>query len=168
MNEDMSDMIKNLSSMLNGKEIPEDIKNIISNIASNNSNHSHHSNNSNYHNNSNNNNSSSNNNSYNTSNTNNYSSNTQYNDDVSSDSRSNNFNEKSTPDIDIGMILKMKQIMDSMKSNKDDPRANLLLSLKPYLKNSRQEKVDQYIKLFNMSKVFEVINPLGGDTKNGI
>lgn len=147
MNEDMSDMIKNLSSMLNSKEMPEDIKNIISNIASNNSNH----NNSNHH-------------------TDNYSSNNQHDDDISSNSRSNNssFNEKSTPDIDIGMILKMKQIMDSMKNNKDDPRANLLLSLKPYLKNSRQEKVDQYIKLFNMSKVFEVINPLGGDTKNGI
>ena len=62
----------------------------------------------------------------------------------------------------------MKKIMDAMKNNKDDPRANLLLSLKPYLKNSRQEKVDQYIKLFNMSKVFEVINPLGGDNKNGL
>lgn len=147
----MSDMIKNLSSMLNGKEMPEDIKNIISNITSNNSNHNNTTNNSNPH-------------------TDNYSSNNQHDDDISSDFRSNNssFNEKSTPDIDIGMILKMKQIMDSMKSNKDDPRANLLLSLKPYLKNSRQEKVDQYIKLFNMSKVFEVINPLGGDTKNGI
>lgn len=151
MNEDMSDMIKNLSSMLNGKKMPEDIKNIISNITSNNSNHNNTTNNSNPH-------------------TDNYSSNNQHDDDISSDFRSNNssFNEKSTPDIDIGMILKMKQIMDSMKSNKDDPRANLLLSLKPYLKNSRQEKVDQYIKLFNMSKVFEVINPLGGDTKNGI
>lgn len=155
MNEDMSDMIKNLSSMLNGKEMPEDIKNIISNLSSNNNTHNNNNNNSN-----------------NNSNThnNNYSSNSQYNDDVSSDSRASNsnFNEKSTPDIDISMILKMKQIMDSMKNNKDDPRANLLLSLKPYLKNSRQEKVDQYIKLFNMSKVFEVINPLGGDTKNGI
>lgn len=163
MNEDMSDMIKNLSSMLNGKEMPEDIKNIISNIASNNNNHT---NSNNYNNNS----TTNNNNNINKNNfeTNSYSNN--QHDDISSDSRSNNFtsSEKTSPDIDIGMILKMKQIMDSMKSNKDDPRANLLLSLKPYLKNSRQEKVDQYIKLFNMSKVFEVINPLGGDTKNGI
>lgn len=156
MNEDMSDMIKNLSSMLNGKEMPEDIKNIISNIAYNNNNHT--------------NSTTNNNNNINKNNfeTNSYSNN--QHDDISSDSRSDNFtsSEKTSPDIDIGMILKMKQIMDSMKSNKDDPRANLLLSLKPYLKNSRQEKVDQYIKLFNMSKVFEVINPLGGDTKNGI
>lgn len=161
MNEDMSDMIKNLSSMLNGKEMPEDIKNIISNIASNNNNHT----NSNNYNSTTNNNNNINKNNFET---NSYSNN--QHDDISSDSRSDNFtsSEKTSPDIDIGMILKMKQIMDSMKSNKDDPRANLLLSLKPYLKNSRQEKVDQYIKLFNMSKVFEVINPLGGDTKNGI
>ncbi len=144
MNEDMSDMIKNLSSMLNGKDMPEDIKNIISNFASNNVNT-----------NSNNSNDDSNSNSSN-------------NEDISSDSRNNNSGQNTMPDIDIGMILKMKKIMDSMKNSKDDPRANLLLSLKPYLKDSRQEKVDQYVKLFNMSKVFEVINPLGGDKKNGI
>lgn len=144
MNEDMSDIIKNLSSMLNGKDMPEDIKNIISNFASNNVNT-----------NSNNSNDDSNSNSSN-------------NEDISSDSRNNNSGQNTMPDIDIGMILKMKKIMDSMKNSKDDPRANLLLSLKPYLKDSRQEKVDQYVKLFNMSKVFEVINPLGGDKKNGI
>lgn len=148
MNEDMSDMIKNLSSMLNGKDMPEDIKNIISNFASNNSNINNNNSNNDFNNNSN--------------------STTSHNNDISSDSRDNNSNNNSSPDIDIGMIIKMKKIMDSMKNNKDDPRANLLLSLKPYLKNSRQEKVDQYVKLFNMSKVFEVINPLGGDTKNGI
>lgn len=149
MNEDMSDMIKNLSSMLNGKDIPEDIKNIISNFASNNSN-------------------TNSNNSSNDSNNNNSYSDSSHKEDISSDSRNNNSGQNTTPDIDIDMIFKMKKIMDSMKNNKDDPRANLLLSLKPYLKNSRQEKVDQYIKLFNMSKVFEVINPLGGDTKHGI
>lgn len=137
----MSDMIKNLSSMLNGKDMPEDIKNIISNFASNNSNNS---------------------------DSNNSHNDSCHNEDISSDSRNSNSGQNTTPDIDIGMILKMKKIMDSMKNNKDDPRANLLLSLKPYLKDSRQEKVDQYVKLFNMSKVFEVINPLGGDTKNGI
>ena len=45
--------------------------------------------------------------------------------------------------------MKMKTIMDSMKNNKNDPRANLLKSLKPYLNSKRKEKVDQYIQLFN-------------------
>ena len=60
-------------------------------------------------------------------------------------------------------LLKLKKIMDSMKENRNDPRANLLKSLKPYLKESRREKVDQYIQLFGMGKVFEMLGPLGGD-----
>lgn len=79
-------------------------------------------------------------------------------DDVSS-SQSSNF------DFDIGTMMKMKQIIDSMNSNKSDPRANLLLSLKPYLKESRKEKVDQYIQIFKMGKIFEMLGPLGGEKK---
>ena len=68
--------------------------------------------------------------------------------------------------IDINTILKMKKVMDSMNSNKDDPRSNLLLSLKPYLKESRRKKVDQYIQLFGLGKAFEIMNSLGGDVSN--
>ena len=89
---------------------------------------------------------------------------------MSSDSNSNNFSKnsdesESQPEFDINMIMKMKSIMDSMKTNQNDPRANLLRSLKPYLNKNRKDKVEQYIKLFNMSKVFEVMNPLGGEAK---
>ena len=62
----------------------------------------------------------------------------------------------------------MKQIIDSMNSNKDDPRANLLMSLKPYLKESRKKKVDQYVKLFGLGKAFETFNFLGGENKNDV
>lgn len=55
-----------------------------------------------------------------------------------------------------------------MNSKKDDPRSNLLLSLKPYLKESRQKKVDQYIKLFGLGKAFEVFNSLGGEEKHDV
>lgn len=72
------------------------------------------------------------------------------------------------PNIDLNTMLKMKSIVDSMNKQQNDPRANLLRSLKPYLKPSRKEKVDQYIKLFSMGKVFEVLNPLGGEKKNDI
>lgn len=74
-------------------------------------------------------------------------------------------NNNSSSSIDIEMIMKMKTIMEKMNSNKDDPRANLLLSLKPYLKESRKEKVDQYAKLFTMSKVMELFNSTGGEAK---
>ena len=87
----------------------------------------------------------------------------------SSNTNTNNSNENnSNPEIDINTILKMKQIMDSMNNSKDDPRANLLLSLKPYLKESRKQKVDQYIKLFGLGKAFETFSSLGGEKKNDV
>lgn len=82
--------------------------------------------------------------------------------DVSSHTSSSS-ESSSFPEFDMATIMKMKKIMDSMKSSSDDPRANLLKSLKPYLKQSRKEKVDQYIQIFGMSKMFEILSPLGGD-----
>ena len=86
----------------------------------------------------------------------------------SNNNSSEKSNDSSSPEIDINTILKMKQVMDSINSNKDDPRTNLLLSLKPYLKESRQKKVDQYIKLFGIGKAFETFNFLGGENKNDV
>lgn len=71
----------------------------------------------------------------------------------------NNFN------FDINTMLKMKNIMDKMNSNSNDPRANLLLSLKPYLNNNRKEKLDQYMQFLNISKVIEVFQSEGGADK---
>lgn len=70
--------------------------------------------------------------------------------------------------LDMGTMLKMKSIIDNMNKEQNDPRANLLRSLKPYLKPSRKDKVEQYIKLFSMGKVFEILNPLGGEKKNDV
>lgn len=83
-------------------------------------------------------------------------------------SSDSNSESSATPDIDINTILKMKQVMDSMNTNKNDPRANLLMSLKPYLKESRKKKVDQYVKLFGLGKAFEAFNFLGGENKNDV
>ena len=76
-----------------------------------------------------------------------------------------NFNDQNNPfnNIDMNTIFKFKQIMDKMNTKKDDPRSNLLLSLKPYLKPSRKDRVDQYIQLFNMSNVIENLKPMGGE-----
>ena len=64
--------------------------------------------------------------------------------------------------IDFETIMRMKTIIDKMNT-KDDPRSNLLQSLKPYLKDSRKSKIDQYIQLMNMSKVMDVFPFMGGD-----
>lgn len=86
------------------------------------------------------------------------SSNNSDNSDKSSSNQSNNH-------IDFETILKMKSVMDKL-NNSNDPRSNLLLSLKPYLKDSRKEKLDQYIQLLNISRVLDSFPFLGGENKN--
>lgn len=65
--------------------------------------------------------------------------------------------------IDMNTILKIKKMMDSMNKKENNPRSNLLLSLKPYLRPERRPKVDQYIKLFNMSSMMENFKSMGGE-----
>lgn len=57
--------------------------------------------------------------------------------------------------IDMNTILKMKSIMEKLNS-KDEPRSNLLYSLKPYLRESKKEKLDQYANLLNIAKLSEL------------
>ena len=68
-----------------------------------------------------------------------------------SNNSGNNFN------IDMNTIMKMKSIMENM-NNKNDPRANLLYSLKPYLRDTKKDKLDQYVNLLNISKIADVMN----------
>ena len=74
----------------------------------------------------------------------------------------NNQNNNNNFNFDINTILKMKNVMDKMNSSKNDPRSNLLLSLKPYLNNNRKEKLDQYMQFLNISKVIEAFNSDNG------
>lgn len=74
----------------------------------------------------------------------------------------NSKNDNTASSIDFDSFLKMKNIMDKMNS-KDTPRSKLLLSLKPYLKEERKNKIDQYIQL---SKIIDILPFLGGDNNN--
>ena len=73
----------------------------------------------------------------------------------------NNSNQSQTSannmNLDINTIMKMKNIINNM-NQKDDPRANLLHSLKPYLRDSKKDKVDQYVNLLNISKIADIMN----------
>ena len=147
-NEDMSDVMKNFSNLLDGKEVPDNLKEFLNNLKISNQDDS------------------------NDSNTNNSSGNidpnmvnnilNMFNSSNENSGTSNGSSSSGSSNIDIETILKMKTIIDKMNNTKDDPRANLLLSLKPYLKDSRKDKVEQYIKLLNMSKVIDVFNMNGG------
>jgi len=67
--------------------------------------------------------------------------------------------------LDMNTIMKMKSIMENM-NNKNDPRANLLYSLKPYLRDSKKDKLDQYVNLLNVSKIADIMNKNSNDNKN--
>lgn len=91
--------------------------------------------------------------------------NSQADNNYSDDSTNNSSSTSNFGNIDFETIMKMKSIIDKMNI-KDDPRSNLLESLKPYLKESRKSKVDQYIQLMNLSRVMDVFPFMGGDKKN--
>lgn len=82
------------------------------------------------------------------------------NSNTSNNGESNSFDFSN---IDMATIMKIKNIMSKMNSKKDDPRSNLLLSLKPYLKPSRKKKLDQYIKFMNLSSIMEAFGSMGGE-----
>ena len=86
-------------------------------------------------------------------------SNTQTSSQNSSNQNINNStpNNNNNLNLDLNTIMKMKSIMENM-NNKNDPRANLLYSLKPYLRDSKKDKLDQYVNLLNVSKIAELMN----------
>lgn len=156
---DMSEMLKSFSSMMEGKEIPDNIKEMLNSLQKNNSENSNAPANSN------------NNSSTNSDSGSNFDfsgfSNSNSTQNFNNNSSNNNSNSsQGIPNIDINTMLKMQKIMSAMNSSSNSSGANLLRSLKPYLKPSRQAKVDEYIQLFNIEKVIETMNKSGGDNKN--
>ena len=134
---DMADMLKSFSSMMEGKQIPDNIKEMLNSLQNTRNNT--------------------------TANTTDSNMNSYVNQANSSEATNS---EQSMPNIDINTMMKMQKIISAMNSPSNNSGVNLLRSLKPYLKPSRQAKVDEYIQLFNMEKVFELMRQSGGD-KNG-
>jgi hypothetical protein len=85
---------------------------------------------------------------------------------VQSSTSNNSSTDNTSTDIpDIETILKIKKVIDSVNSNANDPNVALLSSLKPYLRDGKKAKIDQYIKIMNMTKAMALFSDLGGDSK---
>ncbi len=80
----------------------------------------------------------------------------------SSSSETSTSNNDFSSKIDFETILKIKSIMETLNKN-DDPRSNLLYSLKPYLRESRQKKIDQYVNLLKITNLSGLFNFNKGD-----
>lgn len=88
----------------------------------------------------------------------------------------NNYNTSNNQDtnnfdlsgIDMNTIMKMSSVLGKMKNSKDDPRANLLNSLKPYLRDSKKGKLDNYMNLLNITKIAEIMKDNNKENNNNV
>jgi len=63
--------------------------------------------------------------------------------------------------IDLSTIMKFQRFFSSM--NKADPRKNLLTSLKPFLRETRQKNIDTYITLLGVINALDIFANKGSD-----
>lgn len=122
-NNDMNNLIKKAQEMIQNNQIPDELKDIIKNMPSNNTLSTNKSNSS------------------------------------SDKTNLNNLNDPSN--IDINKLMNLVAKINSQTS--DDDMSRLLFALKPYLRNEKKEKIDEYIKLIKMGKIAQFIDILGGD-----
>ena len=92
-------------------------------------------------------------------------SNTTNNQAQTKNSTSNNFDLNN---IDMDTIMKFSSAFGKIKNSKNDPRSNLLNSLKPYLRDEKKEKIDQYMNLLNVSKIAEIMKDNNKGNNNNV
>ena len=86
-----------------------------------------------------------------------------FSDFISATNSSSNSDSNSSG-IDFDTIMKIKSIMEALNT-KNDPKSNLLYSLKPYLRKSKQAKLDQYANILKISQVTNLLKNDKGDVK---
>lgn len=86
-------------------------------------------------------------------------------DNFKSSSQEENTQKESGPfdQIDTETFLKFQKIFNLMNSKNDTQDENLLKALKPYMRDSRKEKIDKYIKLLHIMKLLEKFQEMGGN-----
>lgn len=70
-------------------------------------------------------------------------------------------NNSASISFDPSIFIKIQQIMGAMKSN--TPQKDLLLSLKPFLRKSRQEKIGDYMTILSVISILESFKNKGSD-----
>ena len=82
------------------------------------------------------------------------------NNQVKKEEQNESKTENSTFDfsnLDMNTVMKMSSAINKMKDTKNDPRANLLNSLKPYLRDNKKGQLDNYMNLLNVAKIAEIM-----------
>lgn len=152
----LNEMIKKAQEMINNNQIPPELQSLVNNFNSGNGqNHNSNSQNNNP-----------NNQGYSNHHSNNFG-NQNYNNQSNNSSgqgynnQSNNSNsQNSMPNIDMETLMKMQRIMSQMQNNGDNDMSRLLSSLKPYLRDEKKGKVDEYMKLVKMGQMTKILENL--------
>ena len=79
-------------------------------------------------------------------------------------SNNNSANNFEMPDMET--IMRLSKIMKSINSNENNAGANLLYSLKPFLRESKQEKLNQYVNMLKISSVISELNKNNSNEKH--
>ena len=56
-------------------------------------------------------------------------------------------------DMSLEYLAQMKDIITRLGNSNSDPRANLLMSLRPYMRASRKGSIDSAVRLMNLAKL---------------
>lgn len=56
----------------------------------------------------------------------------------------------------LNYLLRIKDIIDEMGNANNDYRSNLLLSLKPFMRSSRQQSIDSAVRILNLTRLTSV------------
>ena len=68
----------------------------------------------------------------------------------------NSNNNNSGLNLDMNTIMNFQKILGGL--NQADPRRDLLTSLKPFLRETRQKNIDTYITLLGVMKAFNIFS----------
>lgn len=79
---------------------------------------------------------------------------------------SNNIENNSSNTLNLGgldsnLLMKFGNMFSS--ANRSDPKKNLLLSLKPFLRKTRQDKLNEYITILTIVDTIGIFNSKGSD-----
>ncbi len=53
----------------------------------------------------------------------------------------------------LDSVMQIKNIINNLSNSENDTRANLLLSLKPYMRSSRRNSIDTAVRMLNLTKL---------------
>lgn len=59
-------------------------------------------------------------------------------------------------DDNMDYLLQMRDLIDQLGKSRNDPRSNLLMSLRPYMRANRQKSIDSAVKLLNLTKLSQL------------